>query len=167
MDYIILIKNITFVDCGGKDYAMKKLFIYYSNTGNGDFVAEYLSGKGYEIRKVIPKHNLPKKFFFKVFFGGFLAGINKKSKLVGYNADLSGYDEVVIGSPVWCGKISCPINTVLNRTDFTGKKLSFILYAGGGEAPKAEELLKNKFKGASVIVLKEPKKYPEQLELIK
>ena len=145
---------------------MKKLFIYYSNTGNGDIVAEYLSQKGYEIRKVIPKHNLPKAFFFKVFFGGFLAGINKKAKLIDYNNDVEGFDEIVIGSPIWCGKLSCPINTVLSETDFTGKKLSFILYAAGGEAPKAEELLRKKYADASVIVLKEPKKYPEQLKLL-
>ena len=142
---------------------MKKLFIYYSNTGNGDFVAEHLAEKGYEIRKVIPKRNLPKKFFFKVLFGGFLAGINKKAKLVGYDSDTTGYDEIIIGSPVWCGKISCPINTVLSKTDFQGKKVSFVLYAGGGEAPKAEEKIRKTFNGANIVVLKEPKKYPETL----
>ena len=145
---------------------MKKLFIYYSKTGNGDLVAENLAENGYDIRKVTPKHSLPKKFFFMVFFGGFLAGINRKAPLVGYDGDVKDYDEIVVGSPIWCGKLSCPINTVLSETDFTGKKLSFILYAGG-EAPKAEELLRKKYAGASVIVLKEPKKYPEQLELIK
>ena len=127
-------------------------------------MAEYLAGKGYEIRKVIPKHNLPKKFFFKVFFGGFLAGINKKAKLVGYDEDVADYDEIVIGSPVWCGKISCPINAVLSKTDFKEKKLSFILYAGGGEAPKAEKRIKKEFPEATVILLKEPKKYPETLK---
>ena len=146
---------------------MKKLFIYFSNTGNGDFVAEFLSEKGYELRKITPKHNLPKRFFFKVFFGGFLAGINKKARLIGYDNDVKEYDEIVIGSPIWCGKLSCPINTVLARTDLTGKKISFVLYAGGGEAPKAEEYLRRKYSDANVTVLKEPKKNPEQLNLIK
>ena len=146
---------------------MKKLFIYYSNTGNGDIVAEYLSQKGYEIRKAIPKHNLPKTFFFKVFFGGFLAGLNKKAKLVGYNADVSDYDEIIIGSPVWCGKLSCPINTVLSKTDFTGKKVSFVLYAGGGTAPNAEKRLQKMFPDAKITVLKEPKKHPDTLKEIK
>ena len=43
---------------------MKKKFIYYSLTGNGDIVSDYLKEKGYDIRKVIPKHKLPKNFFF-------------------------------------------------------------------------------------------------------
>lgn len=145
---------------------MKKLFIYYSNSGNGDVVANYLAEKGYEIRKVCPKHSLPKKFFFKVFFGGFLAGLNKKSKLVDYNNDVKDYDEIVIGSPIWCGKLSCPINTVLAKTDFTDKKPSFVLYAAGGEAPKAEKRLQKEFSDAKITVLKEPKKYPENLTTI-
>ena len=32
---------------------MKKIFIYFSETGNGDVVADYLKDKGYEIRKVL------------------------------------------------------------------------------------------------------------------
>lgn len=36
---------------------MKKLFIYYSLTGNGDNVANYLKENGWEIRKVEPKKN--------------------------------------------------------------------------------------------------------------
>ena len=31
---------------------MKKLFIYYSLTGNGDIVADYLKDKGYSIKEV-------------------------------------------------------------------------------------------------------------------
>lgn len=145
---------------------MKKLFIYYSNTGNGDFVADFLNKNGYDIRKVAPKHNLPKKFFFKVLFGGFLAMMNKKSKLSDYDSDVSGYDEIIVGSPVWCGKISCPVNTVLSNTDFKDKTLSFILYAGGGEAPKAKQRLEKKYPRARITVLKEPKKYQDELDKI-
>ena len=145
---------------------MKKLFIYYSNTGNGDVVANCLAEKGYELRKITPKHNLPKRFFFMVFFGGFLAAINKKARLIGYDNNVKEYDEILVGSPIWCGKLSCPINTALSKTDFTGKKISFVLYAGGGEAPKAEKLLRKKYSDAKVTILKEPKKYPEELKKI-
>ena len=146
---------------------MKKLFIYYSNTGNGDFVADYLAENGYEIRKAIPKKDLPKSFFFKVLTGGFIAGLNKKSKLKDYDGSVGDYEEIIIGSPVWNGRLSCPINAVLAKTDLTGKEVSFILYAGGGEAPKAEKRLKKEFPSAWITVLKEPKKYPEELKKIK
>ena len=146
---------------------MKKLFIYYSNTGSGDFVADYLAENGYEIRKAIPKKDLPKSFFFKVLTGGFIAGLNKKSKLKDYDGNVGDYDEIIIGSPVWNGRLSCPVNTVLAKTDLTDKEVSFILYAGGGTAPKAEKRLKKEFPFARITVLKEPKKYPEELKKIK
>lgn len=145
---------------------MKKLFIYYSNSGNGDVVAKHLAEKGFEIRKVRPKRELPKKFFFKVLFGGFLAGFNKKAALSGYDASVAEFDEIVIGSPVWNGKVSCPINTVLSKTDLKDKKSAFILYAGGGVAEKAEERLKSLYPSADVIVLKEPKNHPDELKKI-
>ncbi len=143
---------------------MKKLFIYYSNTGNGDIVADYFKQNGYDIRRVTPKHDLPKAFFFKVFWGGFLATVNKKSKLAGYDNDITDYDEIVIGSPIWNGKLSCPINTVLTQTDFTGKKVSFVLYSGSGTAPKTLKRIFKEFDSVGITVLKEPKKHTGELK---
>ena len=146
---------------------MSKLFIYYSFTGNGDLVADKMKEYGYETYKVITKRSLPKSFFWSVFIGGFLAATNHKSKLVDFNVDISKYDEIVIGSPIWCGKIACPTNTVLSKLDLNGKKVSFVLYSGGGESPNAIEYLTNKY-NAKVIEIKEPKKNGlEALELFK
>ena len=79
---------------------MKKLFLYCSYTGNGDFVSNEFKKHNYDIRKVIEKKKFPKSFFWSVFTGGFRAGIHAKGKLVNYNPDISKYDEVVIGGPI-------------------------------------------------------------------
>lgn len=42
---------------------MKKIFIYYSLTGNGDEVANYLKNKGYDTRKIEVEKPLPNNFF--------------------------------------------------------------------------------------------------------
>ncbi|MBQ6042608.1 MAG: hypothetical protein IJK33_06095 [Clostridia bacterium] len=141
---------------------MSKLFIYYSHTGNGDLVAEALRKQGYELRKAVPRRDLPKSFAASMLKGGFLAGIGHKSKLKGYDSDVSGYDEVIIGTPVWNGKVSCPVNTVLSETDLTNKKLAFVLYSGGGSAPKAVKKLKEKY-DCPVFELREPLKNPDEL----
>ncbi|MCR4681801.1 MAG: hypothetical protein K5647_00570 [Clostridiales bacterium] len=143
---------------------MKKLFIYYSLSGNGDLVAKRLSELGYDLRKVETAKKMPESFFLRILAGGFAAGIGKKEKLKGYDPDVAGYDEIAIGSPVWNGRISSPVNTVLAKTNLSGRKLSFILYAGGGEAPKAVARLEKEFPGSRVRVLKEPLKYPEELD---
>ena len=143
---------------------MKKLFIYYSNTGNGDIVAYKMETLGYEVRRVIPKKELPKAFFFKVLTGGFLAGINNKAKLVNYDNNIEGYDEIVIGSPIWNDRLSTPINAVLEKTDIAGKNVRFILYAGSGNAKKVFGQLEKYVQNPLVTFLKDPKKYPDELE---
>lgn len=142
---------------------MKKIFIYYSLTGSGDLVADTLKSKGYDIRKVVSKYKYPKSFFWLMMVGGFRAGTNKKDKLIDFNTDISNYDEIVIGSPVWFDRVSPPINTVLKELDLSGKKISFIFYSGSGEANKASEKVKDL---GNIIILKEPKKHKKELEKI-
>ena len=143
---------------------MSKLFIYYSLSGNGDFVAGKLEEKGYAIRKVEPRKEPPKKFFFQILAGGFNAGRKYREPLKDYDADVSAFDEIVIGSPVWNGRLSCPINTVLAETALREKKVAFVLYSGSGEAPKAEKQIRNVLPDAAILHLQEPKKHPEMLD---
>lgn len=145
---------------------MKCIFIYYSLTGNGDAVAKYLKEKNIDIRKVTPKKELPKSFVLRILTGGFLAGKGHKDKLVNFNSDIRDYDEVIIGSPIWNGRLSCPINTVLDEIDLTNKKITFILYSGSGGAPKTDEFLKERYKDIKIIHIKEPKKNKELLHKI-
>lgn len=142
---------------------MKKIFIYYSKTGNGEKVREYYENNEYDIRKIETKRNLPKSFFLQMMIGGMLAGFNHKAKLKNFNYDIKDYDEVVIGSPIWNGKFACPINTLLSKLDLNNKKLTFVLYSGGGSAPKAIKKINKKY-DAKIIELKEPKKYPDNLK---
>ncbi len=143
---------------------MKKLFIYYSYTGNGEVVEQKMQEKGYDIRKVETLKNLPKNFFFAMMAGGFQAGIKKKAKLKEFDYDISSYDEVVIGSPIWNGRIAPAINTVLANINFEGKELSFIFYAGSGEGKNALKRVNKEYPNAKVLFLKQPKDYPEELK---
>lgn len=143
---------------------MKQLFIYYSYTGNGDVVAEYLQKSGIEIRKVQRKKKLPKSFFWGVLTGGFLAGIKHKDKLLDFNDDIEKIDHIIIGSPIWNARFSSPINTVLHTLKLKDKKVTFVFYAGSGEGPKAFKRVSKEFPHANCVFLKEPKKYPEELK---
>ena len=142
---------------------MKKLFIYYSYTGNGELIANNLKEKGYDLRLVIRKKKLPKSFFFGILAGGFLASTKHKDKLVDFDENVEEYDEIVIGSPIWNARFSSPINTVLAKLNLEDKKVKFILYSGSGEAPKALKRINKEYPEAEAIILKEPKKYGEEL----
>jgi flavodoxin len=143
---------------------MRKLFIYYSLTGSGEVVAKKMEENGFELRKVIEKKKMPKKFFFMVLVGGFRAGMAQKGKLIDYNNDVSSFDEVVIGSPIWNGRLTPAINSVLAQTDFSNKKLSFVFYSGSGQGKSAQKKVNKLFPDAKVVFLKEPKKYEKELE---
>lgn len=135
---------------------MKRLFIYYSLTGNGDMIGEYLKDEGVELRKIITKEVLPKNFVLRIISGGYKAMTLYKDKLDSFNSDIDNYDEVIIGSPIWNGRLSSPINTVLSELDLNNKKVTFILYSGSGVSKKASELINKKYPDAKIIDLKSP-----------
>lgn len=136
---------------------MNKIFIYYSYTGNGDAVAEYLKEKEFKIRKVIPQKPIPKNRALGIIVGGYKASVGYMDKLEEFNSDINDYDEVWIGSPVWNSRLSSPINAVLSKLDLTGKQVTFVLYSASGKASKAEERIHKEYPEARVIELKEPK----------
>lgn len=140
---------------------MKKIFIYYSLSGNGDIVANYLKDKSIDIRKVNTKEPLPNNNILRILAGGFLAGINHKDKLIGFDNNIDKYDEIIIGSPIWNGKLSCPINTVLSELNLNNKQVTFILYSGSGNITKTKKILLPKYPKCKIINLKEPKKNQE------
>ncbi len=143
---------------------MKSLFIYYSFTGNGDSVADLLKEKGVDIRQVVRKKKLPKSFFLGVMTGGFLAGINHKDKLVGFDSNIDGYDRIIIGSPIWNGKFSSPINTVLSELNLKEKEVVFVFCSGSGEGEKALKRINKEYPGSKVVFLKEPKKHTDEFK---
>ena len=146
---------------------MKKIFIYYSLTGNGDEVANYLKDKKYTIRKINIKKELPNNFILKILTGGFKALINYKERLIDFNNDISKYNEVVIGSPIWNSRLSTPISTALTKLNLDNKKVTFILYSGSGSAKSATKYIKNNYKNTNILYLKEPKKDPQELNKLK
>ena len=143
---------------------MKKLLIYYSLSGNGELVADKLSQRGYEIRRVYEKKKMPKSFFFMILAGGFRAGMKQKGKLIDYNNDVKEFDEIVIGSPIWNGQTPPAINSVLAQTDLKDKKLTFVFYSGSGDDPKVSKKIKKEYPNVDIVLLKEPKKYQNELE---
>lgn len=146
---------------------MKRIFIYYSLSGNGDIVASYLKTKKIDIRKVNTSEELPKNNILRILSGGFLAFKNYRAKLINFDKNIEEYDEIIIGSPIWNGRLSCPINTVLDQLDLKNKKLTFILYSGSGDAPKTNKKLKEKYKDVKIINLKEPKRNEDFKNILK
>ena len=145
---------------------MKKLYIYFSLSGNGDIVADEFKNNGYEIRKVISKSKYPKNKFMLMMIGGYKSSFDKKDKLINFDSNISSYGKIVIGSPTWNDRISAPINGVLDLVNLKDKDVEFVLYSASGEANIAKDKIKLLY-NKEAIVLKEPKKNKNELRKLK
>lgn len=61
--------------------------------------------------------------------------MGKQGKIKPFDYDLKGYDNIFIGSPVWAGKTSTPINTFLSNADFTGKNVYIFITQADDKTP--------------------------------
>ena len=141
-----------------------KYFVYFSAGGNGDFIANFLKEKGYEIIKVETLKPFGKVNFFRMLKYGFRAGAQKKEKIKELNLEPKEDDEVVIGSPIWNDRLSTPINTILDKIEFNKETTKFIVYPAGDKAVKVVgQLEKLGFKNKPIIY-QNPLKFQDKIE---
>lgn len=145
---------------------MRKIFVYFSWTGNGDVVASYLKQKDYDILKLEMVKKLPKTGFFSMMHYGRKATFHQTEVLKPYTFDSKAYDEIVIGSPVWSDRLSTPINTFLREHDLKDQKVTVILYSMGGSSKKAKVDILKDVAEANFYDLKSPSKNTEELKKI-
>lgn len=141
---------------------MKKVFAFFSCTGNGDFLSTLFKEKEYEIHKVETLKPFKKMNFFRIFRYGYLAATEKELPIKDLELVFNREDdEVVIGSPIWNDRLANPVLTLLNRFDFNKDTTLFVLYAGGGKAKHAEAQLKKLGFKREPIILKQPLSYQD------
>ena len=114
-----------------------KLVAYFSATGKTAKVAEKLaSGIGADLYEIKPEVKYTKAD---------LNWMNKKSRssiemndkgfrpaIIAGNVDLSGYDTIYLGFPIWWYVAPTLMNTFLEAYNFTGKKI--VLFATSGSS---------------------------------
>ena len=145
-----------------------KYFIYFSATGNGDFLADELALKGYTPIKVEKVKPIGKVGFWKIFKYGGRAMTNKKEKIKDIPLELKEDDVVVIGSPIWNDRLSTPINSLLAKFDFNKETTKFILYpAGEGTKKSLKQIEKLGFKQTPLVISYPLKKKEHAIELLK
>lgn len=66
--------------------------------------------------------------------------------------DVSGYDTIVIGFPIWWYVAPTIINTFLESEDFSGKKIALFATSGGSGFGKTVDRLKTSVPGSAQFV---------------
>ena len=119
---------------------MKTLIVYYSLEGNTDYAANRIKEKtGADLLRLIPKKAYADKGFKKFFWGGKSAVFKDKPDLEEYDVDLSSYERIVFGFPVWAGTFTPPLRTFIedNKGAIAEKSLAAFACQGGSGAEKS------------------------------
>ena len=100
----------------------KKLIVYFSYTGNTKKIAEKIQKKlGCDIIEIKPVKPYSTDYQTVVDEEQNNESTKKTPDIQKMNIDLSKYDEIIIGSPVWWYTIAPVIRTFLKQNDLSGK----------------------------------------------
>lgn len=109
---------------------MKTLVVYYSRTGNTKMIAETISESlDCDIEEIVDKEK--RGGILGYLKSGYEASRNKLSIIEDPKHDLSKYDLLIVGTPIWAGKMSVPIRTYLHQNMEKIPLLACFCTAGG------------------------------------
>ncbi len=118
---------------------MKILISYYSRTGTTKKAAEHiedsLAERGIEVKteEVIDKKDRDGKTGYIV--AGKDAMMRKKTEIGDISYDPKNFDMLIVGTPVWAGKVTPAIRTYLEKyKDKIDQIAFFCTHGGGGES---------------------------------
>ena len=118
---------------------MKTLIVYYSLEGNTKYVAERIAEQtGADLLCLEPEKAYPTGKVTKYLWGGRSAVMGDTPELKPYTADLSGYEVIVFGTPVWASTFTPPLRTFIrkHKDELKGKRIAFFACSAGGNAEK-------------------------------
>ena len=131
---------------------MKTLVAFYTLEGNTEFIAEAIAENlGADTLKLETLKPFPTQAPAKYFKGGMSAVFKLKPKLKNQNIDLSSYDNIVLGTPVWASTYAAPMNTLLKKHKFTGKKVALFLCSAGPDVEKCLVKLRKALEGNEIV----------------
>ena len=134
----------------------KKLVAYFSASGTTEKIAKKLASTTgadlYEIKPAVPYSRADLNWMDKQSRSS-VEMRNKDSRpaLADTNADITAYDTIFIGFPIWWYIAPTIINTFLEAYDFSGKKIVLFATSGGSGFGKAVASLEPSAPKAEII----------------
>ena len=150
----------------------KILTAYFSATGTTAAAAKKLAEAAgtdiYEIKPAVPYTKEDLNWMNKNSRSSVeMKDTSSRPALADTTADISAYDTILLGFPIWWYIAPTIINTFLESYDFTGKKIVLFATSGGSGFGKAVESLKGSCPGAAITEGKLLNHMPDAPELKK
>jgi flavodoxin len=125
---------------------MKTLIVYYSYEGNSALVAEELKKAAGAISSVCDilelktAEDTKRTGLAKYFWGGKQVLSHTKPQLKPYTVTIEEYDLIILGAPVWAGTPAPALQSFIDETKISGKKLGLFCCHAGGKGKALDKL---------------------------
>ncbi len=134
----------------------KKLVAYFSASGKTAALAKKLADAAgadlYEIKPAVPYTTADLNWNNKQSRSSVeMSDPASRPALAGTVGDISAYDTIYVGFPVWWYIAPTIINTFLESCDLSGKKIILFATSGGSGFGKAAEHLRPSAPGAEIL----------------
>ncbi len=131
---------------------MKTIVIYYSLGGYTKYISEILAAElKADLLELKTKSEYPPSGFRKYIWGGKTVLFRKKPELINEDIDLSSYENVLIGTPVWARNYATPIGSFLKQYKIQGKNVAVFACHVGGGAKKCFKKIRTELKDNHII----------------
>ena len=134
----------------------KRLVAYFSASGVTKKVAEMVAGAAdcdlYEITPKVPYTTADLNWMDKKSRSSVeMSDKTIRPEIAGAELDVSAYDEILIGFPIWWYVAPTIINTFLESHDFAGKKIILFATSGGSGFGNTVKELQPSAPGAGIV----------------
>jgi flavodoxin len=131
---------------------MKTIIIFYSLGGYTKYISEILAKElNADLLELKTKTVYPVTGFKKYLWGGKQVIFRQKPELLNDKIDLSTYDNVLIGTPVWAGNYAAPFRTFFKQNPIKDKKVAFFACHIGSGADRCLKRLRSELKDNHIV----------------
>ena len=140
------------VSCGNNAKAPKVLVLYYSHSSNTKAVAqEFATRLGADIEEIVPVEPYGSTYQEVIERSREERELGVLPKVNPISSELSSYDIIFLGYPVWFGTYALPVASALEVIDLNGKKVvPFCTFGSGGLVSSTKDLA-TKFPDAEIL----------------
>ena len=125
---------------------MKKLVIYFSQKGKTKEAAGRIAQlSGADLAEIKTYKSYRMSYRKTVFTALKEILLNERPELDMEIPDISAYDRILIGSPIWCGTIPNAVFSFLDKVNLNGKKTAIFTTSGATEPQKIAVKIKKKY----------------------
>jgi flavodoxin len=139
-----LLLSLAMMTCVASTFAQKKLVLYYSEVGSTKAVAEEIQKQtGADIEAIEAVEPYTGDFQATIQRGGKERESGQWPAIKAIKKNISNYDIIFLGYPIWFGTYANPMVTLVKQQDFAGKTIvPFCTFGSGGLNTSSENLKK-------------------------